>query len=482
MININCIHRLLFFCPKLLIYFCLVIFILILWVSYAALVHSFNISRLMLCLEIAGISILVIMLAYMSNKYLSRMQYIVILGILAFCIRLIWITKIPTPVESDFLLMYNGALYAAKGDYVFAQQAYFTTWVYQLGFTMYESLIIKLFGEGTIALKILNIIYCTGLTVLNYLIASKVFNEWCGRIAGILYALNIPNILYGSVLTNQHLSVFLFYLTCYLVIVKFFTHNYSWIFVGIILTLGDIIRPLGYFFLMAIAIYILLKAFLEMEKTNRIKATSRLFGVVIVFYLFHSLLSYLFIAAGVTQYPLIDRDPLWKFVLGLNYETSGTYSQADENHVMSIKYINQRQHEEWNIIKERIDDKKKLLHLFYRKFSIMWGGVDASGEWSLSTLNKIKLERLLMKYERLIYMSAMIFGIIGLVSLISRKNDSFHYMLFLLIIIGYILIHFLIEIQTRYRYEITPCFTIIQSYGVFMTYKYLQKMRINNRD
>jgi len=431
-------------------------------------------------LEAAGISILVIVLAYIANKYLSRLQFITALCILAFCVRLIWITTIPTPVESDFLIMYNGALHAAKGDYAFAQQPYFTTWVYQLGFTMYESLIIKLFGAGTIALKSLNILYCTGLTVLTYLIASKVFNEWCGRIAGIMYALNISNILYGSVLTSQHLAVFLFYLTCYLLIAKFSTNNYSWIFIGITLTLGDIIRPLGYFFLIAIAIYILLKVLLEMDKTNRINATKRLFGVIIVFYLFHSIISYSFIAAGVTQYPLNDRDPLWKFVLGLNHETFGIYSQADENRIMSIENINQRQHEEWNIIKERTDDKIDLLQLFYMKFTIMWGSVDGSGEWSLSTLKELELERNLMKHECLIYISAMLFGIIGLVSLISKNNASFQYTLLLLLIIGYVLVHLLIEIQTRYRYEIIPSFTVVQSYGVYITYKYLQKICIRN--
>lgn len=44
--------------------------------------------------------------------------------------------------------MYNSAIQATKGDFSFAQDDYYTSWVYQLGFTMYQAFIIKLFGEG----------------------------------------------------------------------------------------------------------------------------------------------------------------------------------------------------------------------------------------------------------------------------------------------------------------------------------------------
>jgi hypothetical protein len=429
------------------------------------------------------IFILFILTACVSNnKYISRFSFIIALVALAFCIRLVWIIKIPTPIESDFALMYNGALYVAKGDYSFVQQSYFTTWVYQLGFTIYESLIIRIFHEGTMVLKLLNILYCIGITVIIYFIASEVFNEWCGRIASVIYALNIPNILYGSVLTNQHLATLFFYFTCYLLVSKYFKHKYIWIFASVTLTLGDIIRPLGYFFLLAVAIYFVIREISTANKTDKFNTVKKILGIVALFYMFHCIISYSFIASGVTKYHLVNRDPLWKFVLGFNHETSGNYSQADVDYLMAIEDISQRQNEERIIIKERTENKVKLLYLLCKKFSIMWGGVDASGYWSLNALNKINLENTLMKYERLIYITTVLFGIIGLIFLIMKNNNSYHYLLFLLLIIGYIIIHLFIEIQTRYRYDIIPSFAIIQSYGVYTAYNiysFIVKSRVN---
>ncbi len=77
-----------------------------------------------------------------------------------------------------------------------------------------------------------------------YKITSHIFNEWSGRIAGLIYALYMQ-VLLSSVLTNQHLAVFLFYLGFYLLVTKGLSHKYMWIFIGISLSLGDIMRPLG---------------------------------------------------------------------------------------------------------------------------------------------------------------------------------------------------------------------------------------------
>ncbi len=174
--------------------------------------------------------------------------------------------NIQTPVETDFSMMYHSAIQAAKGDFSFAQNTYYTSWVYQLGFTMYQAFIIKLFGEGTFLLKFLNIIYCTGTTLLIYKITSYIFNEWSGRIAGLLYAFYIPSIVLSSVLTNQHLAVFLFYLGFYLLITKGLSNKYTWIFIGAILALGDIMRPLGAIILIAITIYVFFTRYIRKIK------------------------------------------------------------------------------------------------------------------------------------------------------------------------------------------------------------------------
>ena len=125
------------------------------------------------------------------------------------------------------------------------------------------------------------------------------------------------------------------------------------------------------------------------------------------------------------------------------------------------------------LIQERLSDPQKVLSLFGDKFVLMWADYDSAPLWSLVTLEKtdkdmVSLKEDLTKYEKYIYTAAMLFGTLSLLYLILTKQNKTHYTLFLLLIIGYVAIHFLIEYQTRYRYFIIPSFTIIQGYGIYI--------------
>ncbi|MGH1285675.1 ArnT family glycosyltransferase [Bacillus toyonensis] len=470
------------FFVKSLLVLCLIISGAITWHSVYVVREQANTRLLIIIPSIILIGILVLLIGYISNKYMSKLMFAISLIILAFSIRLIWILNIQTPVESDFGMMYNAAVQATKGDFSFAQSTYYTSWVYQLGFTMYQAFIINLFGEGTFLLKLLNIFYCTGTTFLVYKITSHIFNEWSGRMAGLLYALYIPSIVLSSVLTNQHLATFLFYLGFYLLITRGLSHKYMWIFIGISLSLGDIMRPLGGIILIAVTIYVFLQGILGKSKQDIFTSIKKLCGIFVVFYLVHYIISYSFISAGITQYPLSNRDPLWKFTVGFNHETKGGYSAADAEYVMSLEIGEERKAAEKKLIQERLADPQKVLSLFGDKFILMWADYDSAPVWSLLTLGNtdndmITLKDDLTKYEKYIYTTAMLFSTLALLYLTLTKQNNTHYTLFLLLIIGYVTVHFLIEYQTRYRYFIMPSFTIIQSYGLYLCYRFISNRR-----
>ncbi|MGG0277006.1 ArnT family glycosyltransferase [Bacillus rhizoplanae] len=461
---------------KCLVFLCLLIFAFTIWSSYLTVKETLSVRTLISGPIVIIIMILLILPTYLCNKYLSKTAFIILLTLCTFTLRFIWILKIPTPIESDFALMYRSAVQAAHGDYSFSSSPYYTAWVYQLGFTMYQAFIINVFGNHIFILKLLNVLYCTGTTICIYSITSNIFNEWTGRIAGLLYTFFIPSIMMSSVLTNDHLATFLFYLGFYLLVSKRFYSKYTWIFVGITLAFGDIIRPLGSFILLAVIIYLFLHGFLGKDKKTMFTTTKKLIGILFVFYAVHYLVSSAFIATGVTKYPLSNRDPLWKFVVGLNHETTGLYSTSDAEQIMSLEIGEERKKLEMRLIKERIADKEKLFTLFGDKFSYMWGGLDSAGYWSLNQLNKKELADTAMEYEKYIYIATMLFGMIGLLYLLFTKQKNLQYTLFLLLVIGYISIHFLIEIQTRYRYFIIPSFFIIQSYGIYVIHQYMKKL------
>lgn len=419
-----------------------------------------------------------ILLAVLSMKFISRKIFIIFLFLLAFGIRFAWIYTIDTKNVSDFEIMYNAAVRAAHGDFGFTSEGeYFNRWAYQLGFTMYQAFILHFSGDSLFTLKLLNVLYSTGTTFLVYLIARRLINEACGRIAGTLYALFIPSIAMASVLTNQHLATFLFYLSFYLLIRYFHSNHYIWILIGFFLSLGDIIRPLGSLILLAIGIYVFVVHVLGTNPHKRVSA-GKFVGILLVFYLTHMLISNLFIYSGVTKYPIANREPLWKFVTGLNQETTGIFSDEDAHYLAQFKLGAARNEASKELIKERIADKQELLTLFSKKFLYMWTMKDGSLIWGLRSdvHDYTHFYESLTMYERWMYISMTFFIFVSTLKITLERNVEPHHALFLLLIIGYMSIHLLIEIQTRYRYFINPSFVIFQSYGVFTFYSFFKNL------
>lgn len=89
----------------------------------------------------------------------------------------------------------------------------------------------------------------------------------------------------------------------------------------------------------------------------------------------------------------------------------------------------------------------------------------------------VTLQDDLKTYDKYIYITTMLFSTLATLYLLLTKQNNTHYTLFLLLIIGYITIHFLIEYQTRYRYFIIPSFTIIQGYGLYVVYRLMSKRK-----
>jgi hypothetical protein len=172
---------------------------------------------------------------------------------------------------------------------------------------------------------------------------------------------------------------------------------------------------------------------------------------------------------------LSNQDPYWKFAVGLNYESNGGWNLADDRYVSKFKMGQERNQAEISMIKERLKDKQKVVQLFYNKFVTFWGGDDASIYWSMGEMNRPNLYELLLKLERLMY-SAFCLFLICIISLVRRKSDITA--LLLILIGGYAAIHIIVEIQTRYRFDILPAVFILVGYGVYQISQLLQNKKL----
>ncbi|THE11342.1 hypothetical protein E1I69_15380 [Bacillus timonensis] len=395
------------------------------------------------------------------NRYISNKVFLLLLIVFSFLLRLGWVLLIKTPPESDFLILYRAAIDAAKGDFSFSETLYFSSWVYQIGFTMFQALIISLFGKSLFILKFLNILFTVGIVVVIYLIARKLVNETAGRIAGLLYAVYPSSIAMTSVLTNDHLSTLLFYLGFYLIITIKRNTLKAGLLIGLLIGLGNIIRPLGSLILLAILLYFLVYKIILANKDQRMPAIRSIIGIFASYFIIMNVVSYAFIAGGVTDYPLSNRAPYWKFLVGFNHETKGNYSAEDSAYMSKFALGAERDSIEKDLVLERLSDKKQVLMLFYDKFQIMWGYRDSSIIWSMSKVDMPFYFHRVKIFEHSIYLFMLFLSLISMLKL-KPKNGL---LLFMILTLGYVSVHFLIEIQTRYRYFIIPTFAMLAGGG-----------------
>ncbi|MFD1953282.1 glycosyltransferase family 39 protein [Paenibacillus thailandensis] len=411
---------------------------------------------------------------------MSKIKFLILILSLGFGLRIAWILWNPAPPASDFLFMYNAALHAAAGDFSFGESPYYTSFPYQFGFTMYEALIIGLFGNHHLfVLKLLNVLFSTGTALVVYLFASKAFNETSGRIAMLFYLFYLPNITMCSVLTNQHISVFLFLLGCLLLLQRG-DSAVRWLLAGLALGLGNLMRPIGVvylagmlFFFVPVSWRLWRTAFKRQTAIN----AAKLAGAIAVYVLVQLSASFLLVSSGIAGQPLSGGDKYWKFMVGLNAETNGSWNMEDSRYANRYAFGEERHRAELIKIKERLENKPELLALMGRKLTLLWGSPDSSPYWSLQGINRQDLESLLSKWEQPFYVLMCAFGTVSMIML-WRSGRQSEAVFGLVVLLLYAAAHLLIEIQSRYRLDLIPVFILLQSCGAYHAYIWIREARL----
>lgn len=423
---------------------------------------SFNNLFEVILVIVAIVAMILIIMFLRKIKY--RKRFLFSLFIVSFLIRFIWILWIDTIPISDFKVMYDGATEIAKGNYSFILESnYFNIWVYQLGFTGYLAILLKVFNNSLFMIKFINVIIVSLIPVIIFLSAEKLTNAKIARIPSILYALYIGSIANTSVLTNQHLATLLFYIAVYLLVINL-NRKFKWILIGLCIAVGNIIRPEGSIVLLAILLFLVFKNLTSAKEIG--KGVLEFAGIIIIVILVSKLVSFGFVKAGISNYPLSNRDPLWKFSCGLNPNSKGTYNDED------LVYLNiaelsgkTRKEAHMELIKERISNPLQLGVTMAYKYVNMWALNDTSLQFAFTdNVNKPQVYNIVIKIEKIQYMIVTILFMFGIISIIKRKKGFENNHIYLIIFLGYLLAHLLIEVQPRYRYMSLPILFIISSY------------------
>lgn len=187
---------------------------------------------------------------------------------------------------------------------------------------------------------------------------------------------------------------------------------------------------------------------------------------------------------------------LGKIVTGFNHETRGMWSQEDTTTVSNLSGEERREWQETQI-KERIFDKpfKDILSLMRDKIDIVWfqkgsyfawyweawyGNIvsdkdngEASKEELGRELESFSVYTSYQLFDWIFIKIIYIFAVLGFIMVSKSRKQNIGIALATWILLGWIMIHLLIEVQERYRYLGMPYIFIFAAIGMHESYRRL---------
>ena len=362
----------------------------------------------------------------------------------------------------------------SSGDYSFNTWFHFHTWGYQTGFVIYQGILLKLFNSEFL-LKLLNVIYSSCLVLFIYKVGRRISDEKSARVVSILYMIFPFHMFLNSIMANHHLATLLMYLGILFLIKKNKCFK-DYVFGGILISFGNIIRPEGIIVVFSLLVY----EFFLLDRNKIFDTVVRVLSFLIIYLSIGYGASFLVIKSGVNPSGLQNKDPLWKFILGFNYNTCGYYEDSDSQYQINRET-------EISIIKERaLSDLPRTGRLMLCKIDRFWLQSDLNMEtaqYNDKTFslfgNDIKMGNILdmiISVNGYIYMFVFLMFLLGI--FVNRKRLSNEALFLLIMCVVTFFVFLLIEIQPRYAYFIHISIFILASLGVKFVYDFIGKLNI----
>lgn len=407
-----------------------------------------------------------------TNKIRLSYKIIFIIAV-GFILRLLWLLNINTLPYSDFEVLYLAAINLVNGDNtVFQGVNYIARFPHLSYMIVYLSIIIKIFGESLVAIKIGNLIFSCISMYLIYKINLEIFdNETLALSALSIASLFAPLITYVGVLATENIAI-PFYLGSIYFFILYTKNKISikkLLISGILLGIGNLFRMVAIIPLIAYVIYIFL--FTQKNILDKLKGILLLIApYFIVLIIGSSLLRTL----SITEVNLWQgKEPKSTSILkGTNINSFGRFTVEDASLPEIYNYDYDKVDSAAKlIIKERLITTPPLkLAIFYAgKFIGQWVQGDMSGvSWSESGADNIVF---VMSSKAKVVFQLFYISIISLctISLFNKKrlyNNNPIINLFYIILCGYGTTYLLTEMQGRYAYIACWLFIIFATSGL----------------
>lgn len=396
----------------------------------------------------------------------------ILLFTVAFFCRFIILNILKIEPYSDYYTLLTAAECLAGGKNIMAESPYFQMWGFQTGFVLYQAVILKLF-QTEMMLHLLDCIYTSLICVWVYFMGKDLWKA-DQKLPSILYAGYLFGIAFTGVLSNQHLYNFLVLLGIWLWLRNDCKEKPCWrvyFVVAILLSLAHIIRTETILILLAIFLYELLKIRKKEEILIFAKKLILLLGAYIVI---SQGANYLVKVTGLNPSGLENKNMLWKFVCGADYESGGRYSERGG------EWIGDKEAEKQFILDSYASlTPIQWLDFFGKKINNFW--TQDSYQWFSKTMEETDQQengfsRLFVSSVKFVdgmgYLFVFFFALIPMEK--ARKQggttrDFFIYLLFI-----HFFVYLVIEVQPRYAYLARILLFILATDGLQQGKKILQ--------
>ena len=444
---------------KLLTYISIVIFSILL-VLY---LFSNNIIALALALLVA---------IFISSRKIKHFG--IMLLIVSFLIRLVVIIVINFEQVFDFKTLLEASEMFAIGDYSFNTWYHFSTWGYQTAFVVYQGVLLKLF-HSIFILKLLNIIYSSLIVYILYKLGLKISkNEKSARIVSLLYMIFPFYLFLNSVLLNSHLATLVSYIGIFFLLKEDAKYK-DYLFGGLLIAFGNLIRPEGIIIVLTLLVYKLI----TLKKENIKKIVISLLIFLSTYFIICNGASFLVKATNLNPSGLENKDPLWKFLLGFNYESCGYYVDEDTRFQVSKEV-------EINEIKRRaLEDIPRTGKLMVCKVDRFWLSSGLENEMGSFNDKEFKMLGITIKFSKIkdlaivmnkgINIIVLALFLLGIV--VNRKKIKDEVLFLLIMILITFGVYLFIEIQPRYLYFIHVAVFALATLGLNYVQELVLKLK-----
>lgn len=436
-----------------------------------------------------------------QKKWVRIGEYVIVALVLiaALLVRLATIYYIPMEPESDYKTYYEIAQLLKDGTIQKLGKGfcdYIAMFPHVMGICTILKWTFQVFGVSVTAGQYVNIFFSMWTIFFMYKIGRKLGGRITGMVALFLCAFWPSQVLYITMLSAEYAFTFFLYGSVWLLLSLIMDYDANTthavrcvilhVVLGVLIAVTAAIRPMALILLIAtVLVLVPQKMKLPNIPRNDIPLMLRLlekgwYRCVLI------IIPYMIISGVITTnielevnktLPSASTSFGYNLLVGLNTESEGGWNQEDadllynsmaETGSASQAHIACRD----LAVTRLVSNPKGMFNLFMNKYELLWGNDDYGATWNIAFLNEqdnLTPERsdflyTIRDYNDILYIIVIFFGMVALIYL-WKKPGSF-VIIPVLLYLGTVAMHLLVESQNRYHYFVLQVFMLLGGLGI----------------